>query len=256
LSANYFTSAAAAKRYAKGRPFYQHLVAKRIRARCAEHGEVTKALDVGCGTGQSSVALAEFAEEVTGIDPSIEMLRHALPHPRVRYLEACAERMPFGDGAFELVTAGAAFHWFDRPAFLSKARRVLKPSGWLVIYNDGFLARMKGNDAYSQWSRENYITRFPTPPRNNAPLSNSILSESGFSKVSSDEFEHQEEFSVDTLVTYLTTQSNVISVVESGKETIDAAVEWLKASIAPMFTAPEETFAFRCNIEFLRKEPG
>lgn len=43
-------------------------------------------LDVGCGTGQSSVALTQFCTGVCGIEPNAAMLTLAPNHPRVSYL--------------------------------------------------------------------------------------------------------------------------------------------------------------------------
>ena len=65
------------------------------------------ALDVGCGTGQSTVVLAEIAERIIGIDPSADMLRAATPHPKVEYREAAAEHTPFSDGQFDLASGVA-----------------------------------------------------------------------------------------------------------------------------------------------------
>ena len=45
----------------------------------------SKGLDVGCGTGYSTVALAEYCLQVYGIDPSQSMLEEARPHEKITY---------------------------------------------------------------------------------------------------------------------------------------------------------------------------
>lgn len=44
-------------------------------------------LDVGCGTGQSSIALTAFCENVFGLEPSTDMRERAVKHPKVTYLK-------------------------------------------------------------------------------------------------------------------------------------------------------------------------
>jgi ubiquinone/menaquinone biosynthesis C-methylase UbiE len=52
----------------------------------------------------------------------------------VSWVEAPAEKMPFPNATFDLATVRIAPHHFtDVPAFLSEARRVLKPSGMFLL---------------------------------------------------------------------------------------------------------------------------
>src|SRR6266566_3385197 len=71
---NFFASESAAQRYAKGRPYFHLIVIGRIKKRLALTFPVRRALDVGCGTGLSTMALKEIAERVVGIDSSAEMI--------------------------------------------------------------------------------------------------------------------------------------------------------------------------------------
>jgi SAM-dependent methyltransferase len=250
---NYFAYRTAAERYAIGRPFFHPLAIKKVRAICCAGGRIDRALDVGCGTGQSTLALLEVADEIVGVDNSAEMLSHASHHERIRHIEAQAEQMPFGEASFGLVTVALAFHWFDRQRFLLEARRVLRPGGWLVIYNDVFCGRMIGNDNYETWYRQHYLVRYPTPPRNSQPLADSDAFAYGFETSGFDQFAHEVEFTADQLVNYLVTQSNVISAVETGREDLQSVVRWLLSSVHPLFSGPAESFTFSCHIQFLRR---
>ena len=128
---NYFAYPTAAERYASGRPFFHPLATKKIQTICCESGRIKRALDVGCGTGQSTQALLEVvADEVVGLDNSVEMLSRAVLHSQIRYVEGRAEQMPFDDASFGLMTVALAFHWFDQRQFMLEARRVLRPGGW------------------------------------------------------------------------------------------------------------------------------
>jgi SAM-dependent methyltransferase len=92
------------------------------------------ALDVGCGSGQAAVGLAEHFERVHAVDPSAEQIRNAIPHPRVVYAVAPAEATGLPPRSVDLVVAAQALHWFDLDRFYDEVRRVLKPGGAVAIW--------------------------------------------------------------------------------------------------------------------------
>jgi ubiquinone/menaquinone biosynthesis C-methylase UbiE len=250
---NFFAYPTAAKRYANGRPFFHPQVIKKIKEACCENGRIDFALDVGCGTGQSTHALLEVAEEIVGLDSSAEMLSHAIHSDRIRFVEGQAEQMPFPDATFGLMTVALAFHWFDQKKFLLEAQRLLRPEGWLIIYNDVFPGQMKGNDNCEKWYREEYLVRFPSPPRNIQQLAEINASEYALVPRGFYEFLHEIEFSAEQFVGYLVTQTNVISAVETGKDNLQSVANWLLKSALPMFSGEKERFSFFCQIQFFKR---
>ena len=60
-------------------------VHQKILNRALGFSKFSKALDVGCGTGQSSIALTHFCNKVVGYDPNFPMLKEAKKHPNVDY---------------------------------------------------------------------------------------------------------------------------------------------------------------------------
>jgi ubiquinone/menaquinone biosynthesis C-methylase UbiE len=95
-----------------------------------------RVLDVGCGTGRLSLALAERAgAKVWGIDASPEMLAEARAKapPGAAFKQARAESLPFKDGWFERVVLWLVIHLVDRDAALGEARRVLGQHGRAVV---------------------------------------------------------------------------------------------------------------------------
>ena len=234
-------------------PIFSSPRGRETPGRLLREGPDEGALDVGCGTGQSTLALLEIAEEVVGLDISSAMLSQAIRHEGIRYVEAPAERMPFDDADFGLVTVALAFHWFDQQKFALEARRVLRPNGWLVIYNDRFNGRMNGNTNYEAWYGESYLTRYPVPPRNNRSLSDLDALAYGLVPFGLDEFVHEVEFTASQLVDYLLTHTNVISAVEAGKEDLQSVTRWLLNSVHPLFSGTAATFPFSCQIQFLTR---
>ena len=95
-------------------------------------------LDLGTGTGTLARGFARRGALVTGIDPSEPMLREARrlsAHEGVKvdYLVGRAEDIDSHDGAYDVVTAGQCWHWFDRAAAAAECMRVLVPGGALSI---------------------------------------------------------------------------------------------------------------------------
>jgi SAM-dependent methyltransferase len=91
--------------------------------------------DCGCGSGQASVALAEYFDTVYATDVAPEQIGAAKAHPRVRYSVAPAEHSGLADASVDLVTVAQALHWFDAAAFYAEARRVARPGALLAVWN-------------------------------------------------------------------------------------------------------------------------
>jgi ubiquinone/menaquinone biosynthesis C-methylase UbiE len=95
-----------------------------------------RVLDLGCGTGRLSAALAEEGiARVWGIDASPEMLAVAaekLP-ASVGLKEGSAEHLPIRDAWFDRVVMWLVVHLVDRPAAFREVVRVLVPGGRLAV---------------------------------------------------------------------------------------------------------------------------
>jgi SAM-dependent methyltransferase len=94
-----------------------------------------RVLDVGCGTGQLTRALAQLGARAWGVDPSEEMLARARAHPRRRatFKRGRAEALPFKGGSFDAAVLRLVVHLLDRPRALPELARVLRPAGRAVI---------------------------------------------------------------------------------------------------------------------------
>lgn len=247
---NYFAYETAAQRYNRGRPYFHPLVIEKIASRLPG-GKTGLALDVACGTGQSAQALSRIAGMVVGADVSTEMLGVVPRIANVFCVAAPAEQLPFGAGTFDLLTVALAFHWFSREAFLKEANRVLKPGGWLVVYNNWWTGRMIENPAFEEWTRGAYISRYPNPERDRR-LPADDATRYGFEAVDSEKFENEVQYNVEQVVDYLTTQSNIIGAVERGEESLSDVREWLAKEIQPLFPVETATFEFGGTLDYLR----
>ena len=91
-------------------------------------------LDVGCGTGHTSRALAARGHRVVGLDMRPEglfALRQA--EPDARLIQAEAPHLPFAAGSFDAALLLDVLEHVDDRSLLQQARYVLRPGGWLVL---------------------------------------------------------------------------------------------------------------------------
>ncbi len=97
-------------------------------------------LDVGCGPGAYHAALASAGARVVGVDASRGMLREVLAQAptAAAAAQADAQRLPLRNALFDRVMANhMLYHVPDQPAALRELRRVLKPSGRVIMATNG-----------------------------------------------------------------------------------------------------------------------
>ena len=98
-------------------------------------------LEIACGTGRFTVALAERGADIVGLDISAEMLaqghaRARRADQRVEFLRGDAGRLPFPDDSFDAVFAMRFFHLADTPAaYLSEMARVAREQVFFDTFN-------------------------------------------------------------------------------------------------------------------------
>jgi ubiquinone/menaquinone biosynthesis C-methylase UbiE len=99
-----------------------------------------RVLDVASGPGYVALLFAEKAREVIGLDltPAFVTKAQATASEKglknLTFREGDAEKLPFTDEAFDIVTCHKAFHHFPNPVkALDEMHRVLKQNGRLVL---------------------------------------------------------------------------------------------------------------------------
>jgi ubiquinone/menaquinone biosynthesis C-methylase UbiE len=109
-----------------------------VVAAAAGIGPGDRVLDVACGTGALTLAVAERVGpegSVVGLDANPEMLAVARRKPaRIEWIEAPAEALPLPDASFDAVVSQFGFMFFDdRAGALREMMRVLRPGGRLAV---------------------------------------------------------------------------------------------------------------------------
>ena len=162
-----------------------HQLTLKIKTLLSPHAQ-GQYLDIGCGSGNYTIALACLGYHMTGVDVSEEMLGKAIKKSQaVTWIKGDANALPFHDSEFDGAICILATHHIQTldSAFL-EAHRILKPGAHFVIFtstpeqmqcfwlNHYFPSMMK--EATSSFLSQNELTR--------------LLKYVGFSSVSHENF--------------------------------------------------------------------
>lgn len=160
---------------------------------------VARALDVGCGAGRSKHALKPYAGAVFGLEPNWNMARRHIELTVV----ARAERLPFKDRSFQLITAAGVLNYVDNSLFLPEAARVLEPGGMLLIYDcsTGSHPKLAG------WLEE-FRERAPDDPDYEMDPRELDFAAAGLRLESYQEFQVGMEMSLDAYHKYMLTETD------------------------------------------------
>ncbi len=95
-------------------------------------------VDLGSGTGLSSRAWADRADEVVGVEASPEMRAQAeatTQRGNVRFVQAYAQATGLPAGLADIVTCSQSFHWMEAEPTLAEAARTLRAGGVFAAYD-------------------------------------------------------------------------------------------------------------------------
>jgi len=126
--------------YVRARPGYPGELVGVLAQRCGLTRQSAIA-DVGSGTGLLAQVFLEHGNTLFGVEPNAGMReageRFLVQYDRFTSVDAGAEATTLPDACADFVTAGQAFHWFDRDRARREFGRILRPGGWVVlIWND------------------------------------------------------------------------------------------------------------------------
>jgi SAM-dependent methyltransferase len=140
--------------YIKFRPGYPPAVLELLARKCGLTGTSVVA-DVGSGTGILTGLLLQSGGRIFAVEPNREMREAAEKllggNPNFTSVTGSAETTWLPDRSMDVITAGQAFHWFDRARMRPEFLRILKPGGWVVlIWNDRNITAHPFFRAYEQ----------------------------------------------------------------------------------------------------------
>ena len=124
--------------------FGLHRLWKRRVVNLAQPAPGTRALDLCCGTGDITFALAQHGAEATGLDFSAQMLEVAgerkikEPLANLKFIQGDAQKIPFAENSFDIVTVGYGLRNLTSwESGVDEMFRVAKPGARLIVLDFG-----------------------------------------------------------------------------------------------------------------------
>jgi SAM-dependent methyltransferase len=210
-----------------------------------------RALDVGCGAGVSTHALAGFADFAVGMEPVASMLPG-----NPGYFAGAAEAIPVHAGSIDLITAAGSLNYADLDLFFLEAARVLRADGRLLVYDFEPGRSFRDSTKLDEWFRA-FVARYPWPPHEGRELNPEILSNlaTGF------RLEHQQRFEIAIRLArafyleYMLTETNVAFAMSEGvaREEIRS---WCAKTLDEFWQEGDRGILFRGYYACLAKTPA
>ena len=124
---------AVAEHYAAFRPPLHQLILKKL----FNTGErFDSGLDIGCGTGYSAIALCDYCDHVTGLDPSESMIQQAVEHPSITYLHGNEDRLSdLASESIDIITFAGSLFYAKSVKLYQALLRILQPKGAILVYD-------------------------------------------------------------------------------------------------------------------------
>jgi SAM-dependent methyltransferase len=182
----------------------------------------SRVLEIGCGTGQLSVALASQGTTLVAVELGVNLAGFARtrldPYLSAQVEVSAFEDWPLPEERFDVVVSASAFHWVDPNIRYSKAAQALRPGGVLTIVHahhvrggtPGFFEDTQ--PYYMKWGLSD--DPFFQPPRApDAPVMYPELEEQPeFDSVRRRRFEVPRQHTTESYVGWLKTDSLILSL--------------------------------------------
>jgi SAM-dependent methyltransferase len=200
------------------------------------------AWDVGCGSGQASVALAAHFAHIRATDASREQIVHAQLCAGVEYDIAAADNSGLPERSVDLVTIAQALHWFELTAFYEEVRRVGKRGAVIAAWTYG-INEVEGdavNSAVQHFYRDT-VGPFWPPERHHVENGYREL-DFPFDRIDTPEFSMTQQWSLPQLLGYFRSWSATARYrAQHGNDPVDL----LELQLLPIWGDPAQTRTVR-----------
>ncbi len=255
MARNVFAAAGMAAGYANFRPPLHRIIVGKARRLLAVTQPVRRTIDIGCGAGLSTCALAGVARTCIGVEPAESMLHVAAQSGYdAAFVVGRAEELPFQDQSADLVTAAGSLNYvggFERS--IAEVCRVLVPGGTLVVYDFSVGRRFRDSPALEDWFAH-FRARYPVPVGSARLLNPNLLAASveGLAPSAHEVFEIALELDPAFYVDYMMTETNVVHAQQAGIPAAEIRA-WCQAGLGPVFARESRTVLFDGYVSCHRK---
>ena len=249
------TSVYDSARLAAGYAFDRPPLHERILRSAPLPRQADRALDVGCGAGLSTAALAPLAREVIGLEPTPALLAHRQTvAPHAEFVIGQAELLPFPAGSFDLVTAAGSLNYTDLPSALAEIARVLTGDGTFLLYDFSSGRSSVHGEELAHWYAS-FEERFPNPPGwQPIDVRELPLARYGLRLLDYTDLETRLPMNFDAYLRYALSEVNVDDAIARGACSAEQARDWCGDTLTPVFADGSVTVLFPGYIAALARQ--
>ncbi|HET8845594.1 MAG TPA: class I SAM-dependent methyltransferase [Ktedonobacteraceae bacterium] len=208
------------------RPPYPREVVDTVIALSNLH-QGSRVLEIGCGTGQLSVSLAQHGIDLLALEPGPHLAALARQNlkqfPNGQVEISSFEEWPLPGQKFNAVVSASAFHWLDPDVRFSKSAQALHAGGFLTILHihhvrggtPGFFADTQ--PCYVKWGLSDDLSFQPPAPDNTPIMYPELEQQPEFRSVERRYFEIPMSHSTTSYIGWLKTDSLVNSLNDQSR---------------------------------------
>jgi ubiquinone/menaquinone biosynthesis C-methylase UbiE len=96
-------------------------------------------VDIGCGTGLSTLIWRNAANKIIGVEPNDDMIYQAIAKAeglqKIEFIRAFSDNTGLESGIADIITCSQSFHWMEPESTLREVDRLLMPGGVFAVYD-------------------------------------------------------------------------------------------------------------------------
>ena len=212
----------------------------------------TRLLDAGCGSGLFAELAARAGADVIGLDAAQGLVEYARARrPAAEYVVGDLERLPFGDGAFDVVTAfNSVLYAADPRRALAEIARVTGPSGRAVVTVGAGPEQVESAALINPLAPRDEVPDRATFDLADADAARSALLDAGFASVTTVDIAFDVDFASedDAVAAQLPAGPVAAAVRHSGRAAVEAALRSFFASRSRADGTVRMGVVFRCHL--------
>jgi ubiquinone/menaquinone biosynthesis C-methylase UbiE len=170
--------------------------------------------------------------------------------PGAHFVAGFGEHLPFATGAVDLITAAGAINYTDRERFLPEVRRVLKPTGAMVLYDFSPGRRFRNDASLSRWF-DAFEGRYPAEPGYALDVTALPYERFGLRLERFQPVEPVVPMTASSYLDYVLTETGVEIALAAGTPESEIR-EWCRSTLAPVFGGAPRDVLFDAYVADVR----
>jgi len=230
--------------YEKARPIVPEYP---VRIICKYLGKKPNTVvDLGCGTGLSTVVWRSAADNVIGIEPSEDMISVARKKSsdNIKFVQAFGDNTMLADNSADVVVCSQSFHWMEPIATLKEVNRILRTNGVFATIDCDWppVTLWQAEKAYMTLYNKISEIEKNTPEINNTFVRYSKdchlknIQNSGYFRYARELlFSNTEDCTAERFINIILSQGSLQTILKRSPELIEDDVEKFSSTIKSLF---------------------